>query len=162
MKAPVRLPARKTKVAQKKRRDAYSDFIHRTHQEVKSFVFTPVLDKEKKSCICHGLCCKDVHWFKGCERWTLGLDGGGHQTHHRSNPCPSSLSQSPCSAVVPGAVGALQQTGRAGCPRRVLLGLVALEASRISKTSRRRRITPRGLSAALALVLGRTRTRAAA
>ena len=157
MKAPVRLTALKTKVGQKKRKDAYSDFIHRTHQEVKSFVFTPVLDKETKSCICHGLCCKNVHWFKGCERVELGLDGGVQQAR-RSNVCES-LSQG--RDVIPGASRALK-TDRAGCPRRVLLGLVALEASRISKTSRRRRITPHEMSAALALVLGRTRTRAAA
>ncbi|CAL8364202.1 unnamed protein product [Gadus morhua 'NCC'] len=99
MKAPIKLTTIKTKVGQKKRKDAYRDFINRAHQE--------------------------------------GPD------------------------VVPGASNALQ-TDHPGCPRRVLLGLVALEASRISKTSssRRRRITPHELNAALALVLGRTPTAA--
>ncbi|KAJ3594435.1 hypothetical protein NHX12_003742 [Muraenolepis orangiensis] len=59
-------------------------------------------------------------------------------------------------------VGAALRTAQPGCPRRVLLGLVAQEACRLSKTSRRRRITLRELTAALALVRGRTRTRAAA
>ena len=157
MKAPIKLTTIKTKVGQKKRKDAYRDFINRAHQEVKSFVFTPVLDKEKKSCLCHGMCCENVHWFKGCDRGKLGQDGGVRQAR-RSNVCES-LSQGP--DVVPGASSALQ-TDHPGCPRRVLLGLVALEASRISKTSssRRRRITPHELNAALALVLGRTPTAA--
>ncbi|KAJ3594987.1 hypothetical protein NHX12_004292 [Muraenolepis orangiensis] len=59
-------------------------------------------------------------------------------------------------------VGAALRTAQPVCPRRVLLGLVAQEACRLSKTSRRRRITLRELTAALALVRGRTRTRAAA
>ncbi|CAL8246332.1 unnamed protein product [Lota lota] len=103
MKAPVRLTAIKTKLGQKKRKDAYCAFIYRTHKEVKS----------------------------------IGRD------------------------VVTGASRAFQ-TDHPGCPKRVLLGLVALEACRISKTSRRRRITPHEMTAALGLVLRRTRTRAAA
>ncbi|CAL8350969.1 unnamed protein product [Merluccius merluccius] len=60
-----------------------------------------------------------------------------------------------------GASRALR-TDRPGCPQRVLLGLVAQEACRLSKTSRRRRITPREVTAALDLVHRRTRARAAA
>ncbi|KAG7275850.1 hypothetical protein CRUP_016790 [Coryphaenoides rupestris] len=61
-----------------------------------------------------------------------------------------------------GGARALRRADLPGCPHRVLLGLVAQEASRLSRlsqSSRRRGITPRELSAALVLVQRRTRTR---
>lgn len=69
----------------------------------------------------------------------------------------------PVPQVVPvGSKWADFAAGRFSVPKKVLLGLVGLEAARLSKSNRQRTVTLQEVATAVTLILPKTRTGAAA